>query len=159
MIGNITAEHHAKFLRMNEEFVYWLSPLDQEELSYVLARADYARQIDEAAGVLVGYAYDVDYPDHWNIDWLKVRLKNFFYIDRIIIDRAAQGQGLGRKLYADVEKFARSRGYGFLACEVNTVPNNPSSHTFHLSEGFKALGEQNFPDKNKAVRYFAKALT
>jgi len=159
MIGDISSRHHAKILRMNAEFVHWLSPLDQEALSYVLARAAYARQIDDATAVLIGYAHDVNYPDHGNIEWLKSRLENFFYIDRVIIDGAAQGQGMGRRLYEDVEKFARGRGHEFLACEVNTVPNNPGSHAFHLRGGFKVLGAQRFPGKDKAVRYYAKALT
>lgn len=158
MISDLTPQHHAKLLHLNTEFVHWLSPLDQDALSYVLSRADYARQIDEAAGVLIGYGHDVDYPNHWNIEWLKVRLENFFYIDRIIIDRAAQGQRLGQKLYADVAQYARSRGYAWLTCEVNTVPDNPGSHAFHLRNGFNSLGEQAFPDKDKAVRYYAKAL-
>lgn len=157
MIGDITAAHHAQILKMNTEFVHWLSPMDQAELTYVLDRAAYARQINDAAGILIGYAHDVDYPDHWNIGWLKSRLGNFFYIDRIIIDRAAQGQGLGQRLYADVERFARARGHQWLACEVNTVPDNPGSHGFHQSGGFKPLGEQVFSGL-KAVRYYAKAL-
>jgi len=157
MIAEITSAHHAQILRINTEFVHWLSPMDQAELTYVLDRAAYARQINEAAGILIGYAHDVDYPEHWNIGWLKSRLGNFFYIDRIIIDRAAQGQGLGQRLYADVERFARSRGHQWLACEVNTVPDNLSSHSFHKACGFKPLGEQVF-SKVKAVRYYAKAL-
>ena len=65
---------------MNEAFVHWLSPLDETGLSYVLERADYARQIKEGQGVLIGYAHDVDYPDHWNMMWLSAHLENFFYI-------------------------------------------------------------------------------
>ena len=144
---------------MNEAFVYWLSPLDEAELAYVLERADYARQIEEGRGVLIGYAHDVDYPNQWNLDWLSRRLENFFYIDRIIIDQSAQGKGLGQKLYADVEQYARALGYDWLACEVNTLPNNPASHAFHLGGGFEILGEQDFPTKAKAVRYYAKALS
>jgi len=157
MIAEITPAHHAHILKMNTEFVHWLSPLDQTELTYVLARAAYARQVNEGAGILIGYAHDVDYPNHWNLDWLKSRIENFFYIDRIIIDRTVQGQGLGQGLYADVERFARSRRHKWLACEVNTVPDNPGSHNFHRRAGFKPLGEQVFSDV-KAVRYYAKAL-
>ena len=158
MIEDITKRHHAKFLKMNETFVHWLSPLDQAELSYVLERAEYARQINDGMGALVGYAHDVDYPDHWNMTWIARHLDRFFYIDRIIIDETAQGQGLGQKLYADVERHARAGGYDWLACEVNTIPNNPASHAFHLREGFIELGEQKFPKQDKAVRYYAKAL-
>jgi len=157
-LTDITSRHHAKLLRLNEIFVHWLSPLDQEGLTYILDRADYAKQIDNADGVLIGYAHDVDYPDHANLQWLRGRLDHFFYIDRIIIDSAAQGRGLGHQLYTDISEFARKRGYRWLACEVNTRPDNPSSHAFHVKQGFIALGEQAFPDKDKAVRYYAKAL-
>ena len=158
MISDIKKRHHKNLLRMNKTFVHWLSPLDETALSYVLERADYARQIADGKGVLIGYAHDVDYPNHWNIAWLSARLKNFFYIDRIIIDERAQGKGLGQKLYADVEQHALACGYDWLACEVNILPNNPGSHAFHLRGGFKTLGKQDFPAKAKAVRYYAKAL-
>ena len=161
MIADITPAHHAQILRINTEFVHWLAPMDQAELTYVLARAAYARQIDDGAGgfggVLIGYAHDTDYPDHWNIDWLKMRIEDFFYIDRIIIDGAAQGQGLGQRLYADITQFARARGHKWLACEVNIIPDNPASHNFHQKLGFKPIGEQSFSEI-KAVRYYAKAL-
>ena len=157
MISDIKAAHHAQILRLNQDFVHWLAPMDQAELTYVLQRAAYARQINDAAGVLLGYAHDADYPDHGNLNWLKTQLDNFFYLDRIIIDGAAHGQGLGRRLYADVEDFARQRGHKWLACEVNTVPDNAGSHRFHLQAGFRNIGEQAFSDE-KAVRYYAKAL-
>ena len=62
MIGAITPDHHPQILKINAEFVRWLAPLDQAGLDYILERADYARQIDGAQGVLLGYAHDVDYP-------------------------------------------------------------------------------------------------
>ncbi len=157
-ISDMTPAHFKTFLRLNDEFVHWTAPMDQTELKFVLSHADYARQIDGGAGVLIGYAHDTDYPDHWNLEWLRQRLTNFFYIDRIIIDAAAQGAGLGQQLYSDVADFARAKGHSHLACEVNTLPDNPSSHRFHLRFGFKPIGEQDFPDYNKSVRYYAAAL-
>ena len=156
-IAEIFPAHHAQILKLNRDFVHWLSPLDEMGLDYILSHAEYARKIDGGVGILIGYAHDVDYPKHANLRWLKTRINNFFYIDRIIIDLSAHGTGLGQLLYADIEDFARSRGHDFLACEVNIIPNNPSSHRFHLKAGFEALGEQVFTDE-KAVRYYAKAL-
>jgi len=158
LISDILPKHHADVLRMNETFVHWLSALDQAGLNYILDRATYAKQIDDGAGVLIGYAHDVDYPDHQNLAWLKARLDNLFYIDRVIIDETAQGRGFGRQLYTDVEAFARTGGYDWLTCEVNTVPDNPSSHRFHQAAGFEVFGAQNFPKKGTAVRYYVKAL-
>lgn len=158
MIADIRPEHITKFLAINKEFVHWLAPMDAAKLSWVLSIADYARQINNAAAVMIGYAHDADYPDHDNLIWFRQKFDNFFYIDRIIVDSHSQGQGLGAKLYADVEAFARARGHRHLCCEVNSVPDNPGSHKFHIASGFKPCGEQIFADKNKAVRYYAKAL-
>ena len=77
MIGEIKPEHYPQILKLNAEFVHWLSPVDVAGLEYILARADYAKQIDEAQGVLLGYAHDVDYPDHKNLTWLRARFNRF----------------------------------------------------------------------------------
>jgi len=138
--------------------VHWLSPWDEDRLTWVLQRAAYARQINDAQAILVGYGYDVDYPGHKNIEWLSGHVENFFYIDRIIVDSSAQGKGYGRLLYEDFERVALSKGYTNLACEVNIKPDNPGSHRFHLNMGFKAIGEQAYTDYDAAVRYYAKAI-
>lgn len=158
MIKPISKAHHGKILQMNAAFVHWLSPLDQKGLDYILARAAYQRQINDGEGALLGYAYNVDYPDHKNLKWLKNRLTDFFYIDRVIISRRAQGSGLGKQLYKDVENYARAEGYKALACEVNTKPNNPSSHQFHLSMGFEAIGDMDYPAYNTSLRYYSKSI-
>jgi len=158
MIDDIRPEHFAQILRINEHFVHWLSPMDEDELKYVLSIATYKRQIDNGQGVLIGYPHDADYPDHKNLIWLNNHAENFFYIDRIIIDAAAQGQGYGRLLYKDIETFARARGYEALVCEVNTKPDNPGSHAFHNLFGFKAIGDEDYPAFNKSVRYYKKSF-
>jgi len=158
MIRDIEPRHYDQFLKLNEEFVHWLAPMDRDLLIWVLKRTVYARQIDDGAGIFIGYPYDVDYPDHKNIDWLSGNLSNYFYIDRIIIAANAQGKGLGQKLYQDMEDFARERGYEYLACEVNTKPDNPGSHQFHLRLGFEPLGDQDYPKFKVALRYYAKKL-
>jgi len=158
MIAPIHSEHHSKILELNERFVHWLSPLDQEDLEHLLSKASYARQIDEATAILIGYAHDTVWDEHKNLDWLRTKIEDFFYIDRIIIDADGQGRGLGQRLYNDIEAFARNLGHKYLACEVNTRPDNPGSHRFHTAFGFKTLGEQDFPAFDKAVRYYAKNL-
>lgn len=163
MIGEILPEHYAQILKLNQEFVHWLSPMDEQNLIWVLERCRYARQISDPLlktmdGVLFGYAHDVDYPDHKNIDWLSEKLDNYFYVDRIIISADAQGKGIARALYEDIETFARDSGYAHLACEVNTKPDNPGSHRFHLKMGFDVLGDKDYPKYDASLRYYAKAL-
>ena len=158
MIGEITPDHHKQILKINARFVHWLSPLDETALHYILSMAAYKRQLGEAQGVLIGYPHDTNYPDHKNLVWLNGCINNFFYIERVIIDEASQGKGYGRRLYEDVEAFARSCGYMSLACEVNTRPDNPGSHKFHLSMGFTAIGEEDYPEYEASVRYYQKRL-
>lgn len=157
MIGDITAEHYPQILKINGEFVHWLSPLDEGELITLLGHATYARQIDDAAGILIGYGHDVDY-DHKNLTWLRARFEAFFYIDRVIIAGLAQGKGYGQKLYSDFEVEAHKRGYPRLVCEVNSVPDNPGSHKFHLAQGFTALEDVHYPEYDVTLRYYAKEL-
>ena len=157
MIDSILKSHHAKILQMNQDFVHWLSPLDEGGLTALLELADYKKQIHEADGVLIGYAHDVDY-DHKNLKWLRARFDEFFYIDRIILNANAQGKGYGRQLYADFETEARRRGLARLVCEVNTKPNNPGSHKFHKKLGFRALGDVEYPDYDATLRYYEKPL-
>lgn len=157
MIGPILKSHHAKTLRMNQDFVHWLSPLDEDGLTALLELAHYKKQIHDADGVLIGYAHDVNY-EHKNLKWLRARFDDFFYIDRIILNSNAQGKGYGRQLYADFEMEARRRGLARLVCEVNTKPNNPGSHSFHETLGFNALGDVEYPHYDVTLRYYEKPL-
>ena len=157
MIGPILKSHHAKILRMNQDFVHWLSPLDDDGLTNLLNLSDYKKQIHNADGVLIGYAHNVDY-DHKNLKWLRARFDQFYYIDRIILHSAAQGKGYGRQLYADFEAQAKKLGLPRLVCEVNVEPNNPASHKFHERLGFNALADVNYPDYGATLRYYEKPL-
>ncbi|MEP3890719.1 MAG: GNAT family N-acetyltransferase [Hellea sp.] len=157
MISPILKSHHAKILRMNTQFVHWLAPLDEDGLTDLLALAHYKKQIHDAAGVLIGYAHDVDY-DHKNLKWLRARFEQFYYIDRVIIAADAHGHGYGRQLYSDFEAQARRLGLPRLVCEVNTKPNNPASHKFHESLGFKALADVDYPAYDATLRYYEKQL-
>ena len=108
-------------------------------------------------GVLIGYGHDVDY-DHKNLTWLRARFDSFFYIDRVIIDARAQGKSYGRMLYADFEAEARKRGYARLTCEVNSKPDNPGSHKFHLALGFEPIEDVDYPKYDVTLRYYVKNL-
>lgn len=157
MISDIRPDHYPQILKINQTFVHWLSPLDAAGLKTILALAHYAKQIDDAQAILIGYDHGADY-DHKNLSWLRARFDAFFYIDRIIIDSAAQGKGYARALYEDFETEARRKGLPRLVCEVNTKPDNPGSHRFHEKMGFEPIGDVEYPDYNAAVRYYLKEL-
>lgn len=159
MIGTIAPKQYEQILRINKEFVHWLFPMDRDDLKHLLSIATYARQINDGQAILIAYPHDVDYPDHWNLNWLRQNFDSFFYIDRVIVDATAQGQGLGTLLYQDVESFACEKGYTYLCCEVYTQPDNPASHKFHLARGFSPCGDQAHATGGKIVRYYAKRLS
>jgi len=157
MINAITPEHYAQILKINQEFVFWLSDINQDDLINMLSHSSHARQIDDAQAVIIAYASDDEY-EHKNLIWLRGRFDSFLYIDRVIVDNRAQGKGYGRKLYEDLESTARERGYKNLVCEVNTKPDNPGSHKFHRSFGFEPVEEVAYPDYDAAVMYYRKPI-
>jgi predicted GNAT superfamily acetyltransferase len=155
-LSPILPAHHAAILRNNLEFVYWLSPLDNPALTDLLGHADYAQQLNAGEAVLIAYDGHGPYR-HKNVDWLSARLDNYMYIDRVVIGAAAQGQGAGRRLYADLEIAAQARGHTHIACEVNTQPDNPGSHAFHKALGYEAIGDVDYPN-GVSVRYYVRKL-
>ncbi|MGJ8558931.1 MAG: GNAT family N-acetyltransferase [Litorimonas sp.] len=152
----IQSDHHATILRNNQQFVHWLSPLDALELTELLSHADYARQLYAGEAALIAYDGQGSYR-HKNVDWLSARLGNYVYIDRVVIGAAAQGKGAGRTLYADLEATARLCGHTHIACEVNTQPDNPGSHAFHLALGYNPMEEVTYPNGG-SVRYYVRKL-
>ena len=156
MIGDIRPEHHAELLRLNRDFVHWLSPLDMAGLRALLSKCGYARQIAGGRAFLLGYNGNSAYR-HKNVNWLSPRLGTYSYIDRVVVDPRDRGKKWARSLYGDFQAWTRARGLMSMACEVNTQPDNPGSHAFHERLGFKPIGDACYGDT--AVRYYAKRLT
>ena len=156
----IQPAHKKTILSNNAQFVHWLSPLDEQQLDALINLSDYARQLREGEGCLLAYDGNGGHR-HKNVDWLSRHLSSYLYIDRIIIGADAHGEGLGTFFYEDVARFARAQGFGAIACEVNTKPDNPASHRFHLARGFTALGEATYQTdapNSVSVRYYVRHL-
>jgi predicted GNAT superfamily acetyltransferase len=157
MIGTIKTEHLPTILANNQQFVHWLSPLDMAELETLISSASYARQIGNGTGVLIGFRSDSSHQND-NLTWLRNKFDSFVYIDRVIIGEKAHGKGYGRALYNDFAEFGHEHKFPRLVCEVNTIPDNPGSHKFHLNMGFKPCGEMDMLGGTKQVRYYEKRL-
>ncbi|ONG53379.1 hypothetical protein BKE38_12260 [Pseudoroseomonas deserti] len=88
-----------------------------------------------------------------NHGWIRAHHPEAVYVDRIVVEPAAQGMGIGRRLYAALAAVALQEGLHRLGCEVNLDPPNPESLAFHARLGFAPAGEARDPRNGKLVRY------
>jgi uncharacterized protein len=114
-------------------FVHRVASVDGQVVAFLLAMRDGAACAND------------------NFEWFSARYPRFVYIDRIVVDTAASGHGIGRLLYDDL--FARSRAneIGIVACEYNIEPPNPASKAFHDRFGFVEVGTQRVAGGSKLV--------
>jgi hypothetical protein len=108
------------------------------------------------AGFLMAFTDDVAY-DSVNYQWFASRLKRFLYIDRVVVNAAYRGAGIGQALYQHAEAAARTQRLAWLVCEVDVEPPNPASLAFHKRLGFVAVGRQLVSD-GKAVSLHVRSL-
>jgi uncharacterized protein len=117
---------------------------------------------DEESGAIAGFclvlAPEADYHS-MNYRWFAARYDDFVYLDRVAIDPAFQRQGLGRAMYAEVERRAavlRPTATEF-TLEVNLRPRNDQSLGFHADLGFVEVGQRE-TDYGSLVSLMAKPL-
>jgi predicted GNAT superfamily acetyltransferase len=143
-IRTAAAADFERILALNAESVRFLSPLDAARLHGLHAQAAYHRvaEIDgRVVAFLLALREGADY-DSPNYRWFAQRYAQFLYIDRVVVDAAAQGHGLGTLLYEDLFAFARAQAVAMLTCEFDLEPPNPASARFHECFGFRAVGTQ-----------------
>ena len=112
----------------------------------------------EIAGFCLVLTPGVDY-DSMNYRWFSERYDDFVYLDRIAIPSAFQGRGIGRAMYAEVERVAtdiRPSATDF-TLEVNLRPRNDQSLAFHARLGFVEVGRQE-TDYGALVSLMSKPL-
>lgn len=131
-------------LGLNHAFVKVLSPLDDARLAHLHAQAAQHRVV-ERAGEIVAFLLTLregaDY-DSPNYRWFEARYHRFLYVDRIVVGAAAQGLGMGRRLYRDACEHALGAALPVLVCEFDIAPPNPASARFHAALGFREVGTQ-----------------
>ena len=117
---------------------------DPTEMGALLAGAGFtlaAREGDTMVGFVIGMRPGSKYNSE-NYRWFDSRGTDFLYVDRIVIDQASRGSGIGRMLYTRVFEMAEAEGRAEVTCEVNLQPPNPESLAFHDRLGFSRVGEQ-----------------
>jgi predicted GNAT superfamily acetyltransferase len=119
-----------------------VTALSDAEIDDCFARATLFR-VAESGGAVCAYLIGVapgfaDIGDEYA--WFSQRGSDFLYVDQIAVATHAHRRGVGRALYADVEKEARARRLARVTCDVNLRPPNPESLAFHAAAGFREVG-------------------
>ncbi|MFN9030880.1 MAG: GNAT family N-acetyltransferase [Betaproteobacteria bacterium] len=134
----------AAILRLNELELTATSALDAARLARLHAQAcmhQVAQASDRLLGFLLVLPAGCDY-DSPNYRWFAERYDEFWYVDRIVVDPAARGSGVGAALYGQLIEQARQAGVPRLTCEFNVVPANAASEKFHRRFGFSEVAQQ-----------------
>ncbi len=154
-LRELTTEDIDWALPLNQAHVTELSSLTAPRFGQLRTRAFMASALGRAAFLLT-FDQDADY-DSVNFHWFKARYPRFVYVDRIVVDDCARGQGAARTLYEALFAVARAAGHTLIVCEVNRQPPNPASDAFHARLGFSEVGEAAI-GAEKTVRYLLKKL-
>ncbi len=143
----------AAIVALNESKVRHTSPMDADRTRQLASLSAYHRvaTLDgRVVAFLLAMRGGADYRND-NFAWFTDRYPDFLYVDRIVVDAAAQGHRLGSRLYADLFAFAREQGIPRITCEFNVVPSNEPSRLFHERHGFVEAGRQWLDDGRKQV--------
>jgi len=130
----------AVVLALNQSNLDGVGPLDADRLNRLVGMATQSLVADDS-GALAGFALvfgpRTDY-DSSNYGWFVHRLRDFDYLDRIVVAPSHRRRGIGGLLYDAAEDGARARGR--LACEVYVEPPNVASLAFHAARGYEEVG-------------------
>ena len=152
-IREVTRADFPAILALNAESVQFLSPLDASRLELLHDQAAYHRVAatqGRVAAFLLALREGTDYTSP-NYRWFAQHYAEFLYIDRVVVDAAQQGRGLGTLLYEDLLAFATACGVARLTCEFDLDLPNPVSARFHARFGFREVGTQRVGDGRKQV--------
>lgn len=143
----------ARIVDLNATEVLQTSPMDIDRLRVLHGLAGYHKVavVDGGTAAFLlamedGVAYRND-----NYLWFAARYPRFLYVDRIVVDSAFSGVGIGRRMYADLFGHARARRIGTVVCEYNIEPPNLASKVFHDKFGFREVGNQYVANGTKRV--------
>ena len=150
---SIHAINQAEVPAVGEVSLDSLERIADESLISLVAEVDAA-----VAGFCLVLGPDADYGSV-NYRWFGERCDDFVYLDRVAIAPACRRMGLGRALYAEVERLAGERRPSAteLTLEVNLRPRNDVSLAFHAGLGFVEVGRQE-TDYGVLVSMMAKPL-
>ena len=152
VIRDLRPDDLTRVLEINQANVPEVGSVDADRLAWIVGMSPIALVAEsdlghgsDVAGFCLVLGDDADY-DSVNYSWFTERFDGFMYLDRVAVDAAARGRGLGTALYEEVERRMRGfDGVGHLALEVNVDPPNEPSLSFHARLGFVEVGQQDTP--------------
>ena len=159
MLRELKEEDQEALLALNNASTPAVNALTLEELKSILSLAEkcWVEEIDsELAAALIIIGPDQSYSSD-NYTWLETQFSNYCYVDRIMVDKNHKRNGLGNKLYRELERYAECRGAHILLCEVNLEPPNPQSIAFHKRLDWKPFSKREH-SPGKIVQYFKKNI-
>ena len=134
----------AKVTELNNEAYPAVPKATVEEMAAFVDTFDWCMVCEynsDVVGFLMAVEPGKEY-DSENYRFFESRGLPHFYVDRVVLGEAARGKGLGKRLYGELFREARKRGYERITCEVNLKPENPVSLAFHQTMGFVGVGVQ-----------------
>ncbi len=151
-----TDSDESDLLQLNESVVALTSPLDAKRLQQLRSQGciiTVATISDATVGMMMCFTDGSDY-DSVNYRWFNERLRQFVYIDRVVVAEAHRGIGAGQSFYRHLKQKAAAAGHHWLAAEINSVPPNTGSLTFHRKQGFVEAGSQTSGAKTVSMQLF-----
>jgi hypothetical protein len=146
---------------INEAEVPAVGSVRPDELAHIAAESSIAL-VAELDGQVAGFCLvlppGADYGSS-NYAWFAERYDDFVYLDRVAISPAFQRRGVGRALYAEVERLVPDRrpSARHFLLEVNLRPRNDRSLAFHAGLGFVEVAQRD-TDYGHTVAMLAKPL-
>lgn len=141
-IRNVELNDINDLIRINELSIPAVNSITEAKFEWFYNNSLYFRLIkssgDEIYGFLLALNPALDY-ESINYKWFQNRYDQFAYIDRVAILKKYKRNGLGKKLYSDLEQTIKDN-YKMITCEYNLKPMNLESEKFHLAIDYERVG-------------------
>jgi hypothetical protein len=160
ILREYTSNDLERILELNEALVHFLSPLTREKLENLVKQCDFSYAVEikgKVEAFILALSENKAY-DSVNYQWFSNKYDRFLYIDRVVVSKDFQSQGIGQLMYKDIMNKAKEKNYPFLLAEIDVEPANPKSLSFHEKFGFKEVGRESIRKGKKIVSLQALEL-